>query len=82
MLAFSSLNDAKRGSATLSVEQSSDLGITDAWLPAPVTDAGLPANGVTFSITPGDPLNSVTATISVSEAVSGKLFGRLQGNNP
>jgi hypothetical protein len=43
-----------------------------------VLDAsGGPTSGVTFSVVQGDPINSVTATISSSETANGKLFGRL-----
>ena len=72
------MNDASRGSATLKVQHGSDLGISDPWVSVPVTNAGLPASGVTFSVTPGSPMNAVEATISSSEVVSGKLFGRLK----
>lgn len=77
-MTFTARNDASRGSATLNVQHSSDLGIGDPWASAPVTDAGSSAVGVTFSVTPGSPNNTVTATISNSESNAGKLFGRLQ----
>ncbi len=78
VLTFSCLNAAKRGGAVLNLQQSSDLGIADAWLDAAVPEtSGGPVNGVTFSVTPGSPLNSVVATISSSEAAAGKLFSRL-----
>jgi fibronectin-binding autotransporter adhesin len=83
VLSFQALKDAYRGSASLSVEHSSDLGISDAWLAALVSDAGTPANNVTFSITSASTtLNNVTATISSSEANAGKLFGRVKAVNP
>lgn len=77
---FLSRNDANRGTATLYVEHSSDLGIGDPWVAVPVTDAGTPASGVTFSVTTANPNNTVTATISSSEAAGGKLFGRLNAS--
>ncbi len=82
VLTFKSLNAASRGGAVLYVEHSSNLGISDPWLGTVVPDTnGGPVNGVTFAVTPGSP-NSVTATISSSEAAGGKLFGRLRAENP
>jgi len=79
VMTFSMLNAASRDSATLSVEHSSDLGISDAWTTVLVPEtSGGPTNGVTFDVTPGSPLNSVTATISSRESANGKLFGRLK----
>lgn len=81
VLNFKCLPDASSGSAMLYVEHSSDLGVGDAWRASEaVTDTpgATPANGVTLVVTPGSPLNSVTATISSSEATAGKLFGRLK----
>ena len=83
VLSFQTLKDAYRGGASLSVEHSSDLGVADAWLAALVTDAGTPANNVTFSITSASStLNNVTATISSNEATTGKLFGRVKAMTP
>lgn len=83
VLSFSMLNAAKRGTATLSLEHSGDLGIADAWTAVLVPDADSgPTSGVTFTVLPGDPKNTVTATISSSEAVGGKLFGRLEASQP
>jgi hypothetical protein len=75
-LTFSMRNSANRGLATLIVQHSSDLGIGDLWS----TGATMPTNGdgVTFNVTPGSPLDSVTAEISSTEAATGKLFGRLK----
>jgi fibronectin-binding autotransporter adhesin len=80
VLTFHVLNAASRGTASLNVQHSSDLAISDAWLGALVPDtAGIsgPVNGVTFNVTLGSPANSVTATISSSGSVSGTLFGRV-----
>ena len=82
IMTFSARNDASRGSAILNIQHSSDLGIGDSWVSVPVTDAGTAASGVTFSITPGSPNNTVTATISNTEATAGKLFGRLKAEQP
>jgi hypothetical protein len=83
-LTFNMLNAAKRGTATLSVEHSGTLGAApDPWTTVPVPDAnGGPTNGVTFTVTPGDPTNSVEAVILYSESVNGKLFGRLKATRP
>jgi hypothetical protein len=78
-MAFNYLKPANRGSASLSVEHSSNLGISDPWTAVPVTDENSdPTNGVTFVVTAGDgSANGITATISSTEAASGKLFARL-----
>jgi hypothetical protein len=86
VLTFSCLPDADRDNAVLYVEHSRDLGGADPWSSsAPVTDsAGGPAvNGVTLSVIPGVPLNSVTATIDAAQADgTGKLHGRLRAVKP
>jgi hypothetical protein len=76
VLTFSIRNSSNRGTATLSVQHSSNLGVGDPWS----AGATVPTNGegVTFSVSPGDPLDSVIAEISSSEAASGRLFGRLK----
>lgn len=83
VLTFSMLNAASREGAALSIEHSSDLGSNDPWTAVAVPDvSGGPIDGVSFVITPGDPLNTVQASISAGEAVNGKLFGRLKADNP
>ena len=81
-LTFSMLNSSNRGGAALIVQHSSDLGVSDAWRSsATVPDIAGPSgtvNGVNFNVTLGSPGNTVHATISSSEAASGKLFGRLK----
>jgi hypothetical protein len=74
-------NAANRGAATLAVQWSSDLGATDLWSAnqAVVPEDDATVNGVVFDITPGDPLNTVTATLPAAEASGGKLFSRLKG---
>ena len=79
VLTFSCLNAASRGNAVLSVEHSSDIGISVPWVAAAVPEvSGGPVNGVSFVITPGNPLNGVEATIEAGGAARGKLFGRLK----
>lgn len=80
VLTFSMRNATNRGSATLSIQHSRDL---DMWTTVPVPDAVAgPTGGVTFNVIRGNPLNSVTATISSSETGGGgKLFGRLNATD-
>ena len=79
VLTFDMLDSASRGTATLSVEHSSDLGIGDPWTTVAVPDAsGGPTSGVTFVVSGSGTLD-VTATIGSAEAGgTGKLFGRLK----
>jgi hypothetical protein len=79
VLVFSMRNAANRGSATLGVQHSRDLGVSDPWTTVLVPDASDgPINGLTFNVVDGNPRNTVTATISSTEAAGGgKLFGRL-----
>jgi autotransporter-associated beta strand protein len=81
VLNFSMLNAAARGTASLSIEHSSDLGIGDAWEAALVPDVDNTVNDVVFDITGSGPLD-VEATIPSSKAVAGKLFGRLKAVKP
>jgi len=62
VLTFSCLNAAKRGSAVLNVQQSSDLGISDAWLLAPVPEMTSGTNSLGFPLHAGlanDPIEPV-----------------------
>jgi len=78
VLTFSMRDAASRGAATLSIEHSSDLGISDDWTTVAVPDStGGPTAGVSFTVTGSGTLN-VEATISATEADAGKLFGRLK----
>jgi hypothetical protein len=82
---FNMLKPANRGTTTLSVMHSRDIGMADPWTTVPVTDTNSgPTNGVTFIVTPGGgTTDAVQATISTSEASgTGKLFGRLKALNP
>lgn len=78
-LTFNPLNAAKRGAAALEVQHISDLGISDAWAAALVSETTGPVSGVTFTVTAGSSTNAVIATIPVGNAAGGKLFGRLKG---
>jgi autotransporter-associated beta strand protein len=81
VLTFDCLSAANRGSSLLSVQYSTDLGQTDAWVSAAVPGVVGSSNvgAVHFEVTAsGDHLH-VIATIQAGEAVYGKLFGRLVG---
>ena len=75
------LKPANRGTATLSVENSRDIGIADPWATVLVTDSSSgPTNGVTFVLTPGGgTTNAVQSTTGSAEAGgTRKLFARLK----
>ena len=80
VLNFPMRNAAHRGDKVLHLEYSTDLGVWTS-VPVPDTSSG-PTQGVTFIITPGDPLNTVEATISSEEAPDGKIFSRLRAIRP
>jgi autotransporter-associated beta strand protein len=77
VLVFDMLDAASRGTATLSVEHSSALGVGDPWEAALVPDADNTVNDVVFDIE-GTGTLDVEATIPVSKAAAGRLFGRLK----
>jgi autotransporter-associated beta strand protein len=81
VISFNLLKPINRGTAVLSVEHSSDLGIADPWTTVLATDSNSgPTNGVTFVVTPGSgTTNAVQATINSAQGDgAGKLFGRLK----
>jgi autotransporter-associated beta strand protein len=81
VISFNLLKPINRGTAVLSVEHSSDLGIADPWTTVLATDSNSgPTNGVTFVVTPGSgTTNAVQATINSAQGGgAGKLFGRLK----
>jgi autotransporter-associated beta strand protein len=78
---FTCLKLAGRGTATLNLQHSSDLGISDAWASVAVPDTAITVGVVNYTVpTTNANLNLVDlqATIPVSEAAAGKLFGRLK----
>jgi autotransporter-associated beta strand protein len=79
-LIFQMLPSTSRGTATLAVQHSNTLA-SDSWLTVAVPETSGTVDDVVFTITGINPLN-VTATIPVSKAASGKLFGRVIGTNP
>lgn len=82
VLTFGMRNATNRGSATLSIQHSRDVGMADPWTTVQVPDStGGPTGGVTFIVIAGNPLNRVTATISSGESGGeGRLFGRVIAN--
>jgi autotransporter-associated beta strand protein len=78
-LAFSRA-DESIGQATLVVEYDADL--AGAWTAVDVEATPPFANGVTVNITPGSPEDNISVNIPASNAVGGKLFGRLKAVQP
>ena len=78
-LTFNMLPSSARGGASLALQHSSDLGISDPWASVLVPDATGGAAPVTFVVSGTNPL-SVVGTVASSEAAGGKLFGRLRAN--
>jgi hypothetical protein len=84
VLTFDCLPAAERGTATLEVQHSNDLGLPHPWFGAPVPgEVGTTtAGGIQFTVTdPGAPggLLKVVATI---QSPAGKLFARLRAAIP
>jgi hypothetical protein len=78
---FTMRDTASRGTATLSIEHSSDLGIADPWEAVVVPDVNNTVNDVVFDVS-GSGTLGVEATIPVSKAAGGKLFARLKAEQP
>jgi autotransporter-associated beta strand protein len=74
--------DDSIGQATLTVEYDADLTGTWSSLPVGLTSSGPDANGVTITINPTPDPDAVTVNIPSSNAVGGKLFGRLRASKP
>jgi fibronectin-binding autotransporter adhesin len=87
ILTFNCLPVAARGTAALKVSHSNTLA---TWTPTvnvvPDADDAVPDNNVTFVVGAGPAgppaLNTVTATIDAAAAAPGKLFGRLEAEQP
>jgi autotransporter-associated beta strand protein len=75
-------NEDAVGLATLIVEYNTNLGAT--WQSATIgaTSSGPDANGVTVTINTAATPDAVTVNIPASNAVAGKLFGRLRAVKP
>ena len=79
-LNFTCLNVANRGSATLKLQVSDDLGITDPWTnqEAVVPDTGGTVNGILFTISENADPNLINVQASIPGS-GGKVFARLMG---
>jgi autotransporter-associated beta strand protein len=77
VLTFQMLDDTANGNASLAIEYSNSLA-DGSWTTVQVPFTNATVSDVVFTITGTKPLN-VTATIPVSKASGGKLFGRLKG---
>ena len=85
VMKFTCLKLAGRGTNTLSLQHSGDLGLTDPWVSVAVPDTATTVGTVVFTVptTNADPnLVDLEATIPVGEALNGKLFGRLIAATP
>jgi autotransporter-associated beta strand protein len=85
VMKFTCLKIAARGTSTLSLQHSGDLGLTDQWVSVGVPDTATTVGTVVFTVptTNVNPnLVDLEATIPVGEAIDGKLFGRLIGVTP
>ena len=80
VLEFQMLADSADGAASLAIEHSTSL-VDGSWTTVPVPYTSSTVGDIVFTITGTNPLN-VTATIPVSKASNGKLFGRVKGMNP
>jgi autotransporter-associated beta strand protein len=80
VLSFQMLDATARGTAALHLEYSTSLA-TGTWTPVTVPDTSGTVDDVIFTVSGSGPLN-VSATIPVSKADGGKLFGRLKAQNP
>ncbi len=80
VLTFQMLDDTANGNASLAIDYSNTLA-DGSWTTVQVPYTSGTVDDVVFTVTGTGPLN-VTATIPVSKASAGKLFGRLKAVNP
>ena len=82
-LFFSMLNAATAGTSVMNVQHSSDLGVRDPWETETIPAVSGIFGGITFVISTASPtLNTVQATISSTQSEEGRLFSRLQAEQP
>ncbi len=82
-LSFSMLNAANAGTTEMNVQHSSDLGVSDLWETETIPAVSGISGDITFVISTATPtLNTVQATISSSQAQEGRLFSRLNAEQP
>ena len=82
---FTCLKAAGRGTATLLLQHSGDVGNDDDWVDVSVPDNATTVGTVVFTVpttNPDSDLVDLRATIPVGEAIDGKLFGRLKAEKP
>ncbi len=81
VLNFTCLKVANRGGATLKVQASDDLGITDAWTDdeAVVPDTSGVVNGMSFVTSPHTNPVLINVQVTVPSGGSSKIFLRLMG---
>lgn len=81
VLTFKCLKSGARGTAALNVQSSNDLGQADLWsnhqAAVPDSTPAAPVNGVTFTVSPTDPVSDYNEVTAEIPAGGGKLFGRL-----
>ena len=85
VMKFTCLKLASRGTSTLTLQHSGDLGHNDPWFSVAVPDTATTVGNVVFTVptTNANPnLVDLEATIPVTEALNGKFFGRLHAENP
>jgi autotransporter-associated beta strand protein len=80
VLTFQMLDDTANGNATLAIEYSNSLA-EGSWTAVEVPYSSSTVGDIEFNVT-GTGLLNVTATIPLSKAPGGKLFGRIKGVNP
>ncbi len=82
-MTFKMLPASARGGSQLFLEHSKDLGVSDPWTDVLIPDQNGGITPVTFSVTrtesgnEDDPMN-IEVTVSSTESLGGKLFGRLK----
>lgn len=83
-LSFECLSGSARGDASLSVEFSSDLGLSDPWTAVAVPlEAGVSTMGaMQFNVSASGNLLNVEAKVSSGEGSNGRLFARIKGTRP
>ena len=80
-LSFTCLKIANRGSATLKLQVSDDLGISDPWTSQEVVvpDSSGTINGILFTISANANPNLINVQASISNGSGSKVFARLMG---
>jgi beta-glucanase (GH16 family) len=82
-VSFTCLDATKRGSSSLILQYSNDIGVADAWdshsVIIPTSSGTDPSSGVEFVITSNGDINQIQATIPASASGgTGRIFARLK----